>query len=95
MKQKNKLDILSYIASDLNLIHSNNITHGDLHSGNILQNDLYNAYIGDLGFAASINKTLNIELEGIYGALPIPFQLHSIVTAISNSVYFIGIIHIC
>ncbi|RIB10680.1 kinase-like domain-containing protein, partial [Gigaspora rosea] len=51
-------------------IHSNNIIHCDLHSGNILQDDLYNAYIGDLGFATSINKTLDKESGGIYGALP-------------------------
>ncbi|RIB22381.1 hypothetical protein C2G38_2174067 [Gigaspora rosea] len=31
---------------------------------------IYNAYIGDLGFATAINKTLDSESRGVYGALP-------------------------
>ncbi|RIB17457.1 kinase-like domain-containing protein [Gigaspora rosea] len=69
MSWEKKLNLLSYIASDLELIHSNNIVHCDLHSGNIFQNDLYNAYIGDLGISISMNKTLD-QPDGIYGALP-------------------------
>ncbi|RIB11486.1 kinase-like domain-containing protein [Gigaspora rosea] len=67
MKWEKKLDLL---ALDLQLIHSYNIIHCDLHSGNIFQNDIYNAYIGDLGFATSINKTLDEKSGGIYGVLP-------------------------
>ncbi|RIB07229.1 kinase-like domain-containing protein [Gigaspora rosea] len=70
MKWEKKLDLLSYIAMDLNLIHSHSLIHRDLHSGNIFQNDLYNAYIGDLGFATAVNKTLDSESRGVYGALP-------------------------
>ncbi|RIB24896.1 kinase-like domain-containing protein [Gigaspora rosea] len=70
MKWEKKLDLLSYIALDLQLIHSYNIIHCDLHSSNIFQNDIYNAYIGDLGFATSINKTLDKKSGGIYGVLP-------------------------
>ncbi|RIB09083.1 kinase-like domain-containing protein [Gigaspora rosea] len=70
MKWEKKLELISYIALELHKIHSNNIIHCDLHSGNIFQNDLYNAYIGDLGFAKSINKILDKESKGIYGALP-------------------------
>ncbi|KAF0441073.1 kinase-like domain-containing protein [Gigaspora margarita] len=36
---------------------------------NIYQNDLYNAYIGDLGFATAVNKTLDSESRGVSGAL--------------------------
>ncbi|RIB26086.1 hypothetical protein C2G38_2164261 [Gigaspora rosea] len=73
IKEK-KIELLSYTASDLQIIHSNNIIHCDLHSGNIFQNDLYNAYIGDLGFATSINKT-NIKafmIDKINWPLPCP-----------------------
>src|SRR5260364_163361 len=69
MNWEKKLNLLSYISSDLELIHSNNIVHCDLHSGNIFQNDLYSAYIGDLGISISMNKTLD-QSDGIYGALP-------------------------
>ncbi|RIB08193.1 kinase-like domain-containing protein [Gigaspora rosea] len=70
MKWVKKLELLTYIAFDLNLIHSHDLIHRDLHSGNIFQNDLYNAYIGDLGFATAVNKTLDSESRGVYGALP-------------------------
>ncbi|RIB23965.1 kinase-like domain-containing protein [Gigaspora rosea] len=69
MKWEKKLELLSCIASDLRLIHSYNIIHCDLHSDNIFQNDIHNAYIGDLGFASSVNKTLS-KKSGIYGTLP-------------------------
>ncbi|RIB19421.1 kinase-like domain-containing protein [Gigaspora rosea] len=74
IKWEKKIDLLSYTASDLQIIHSNNIIHCDLHSGNLFQNDLYNAYIGDLGFATSINKT-NIKvfmIDKINWPLPCP-----------------------
>ncbi|RIB12439.1 kinase-like domain-containing protein [Gigaspora rosea] len=69
MKWEKKLDLLSYIASNLEMIHSHNIIHCDLHSGNIFQDDLNNAYIGDLGFATSINKALVKGSGGLYGVL--------------------------
>ncbi|RIB07933.1 kinase-like domain-containing protein [Gigaspora rosea] len=69
MKWEKKLELLSYIAFDLQLIHSYDIIHCDLHNGNIFQNDLHNAYIVDLGIAKSVNKTLDKESGGIYGAL--------------------------
>ncbi|RIB07210.1 kinase-like domain-containing protein [Gigaspora rosea] len=69
MKWEKKLELLSYIVFDLQLIHFNDIIHCDLHSGNIFQNDLYNAYIGDLGIAILVYKTLDKESKGIYGAL--------------------------
>ncbi|RIB04976.1 kinase-like domain-containing protein [Gigaspora rosea] len=70
MEWEKKLELLKYISSDLQIIHENDIIHCDLHSGNIFQNDLHNAYIGDLGIAKSINKTLDKEVRGIYGSLP-------------------------
>ncbi|RIB27271.1 kinase-like domain-containing protein [Gigaspora rosea] len=70
MRWEKKLELISYIALDLQLIHSHNIIHRDLHSGNIFQDDLHNAYIGDLGFAIAINRTLEKESNEIYGALP-------------------------
>ncbi|RIB07214.1 kinase-like domain-containing protein [Gigaspora rosea] len=70
MKWNKKLELLSSITLDLQLIHSNNIIHCDLHSGNIFQDNLHSAYIGDLGIAISVNKTLDKESRGIYGTLP-------------------------
>ncbi|RIB27266.1 kinase-like domain-containing protein [Gigaspora rosea] len=70
MRWEKKLELISCIALDLQLIHLHNIIHRDLHSGNIFQNDLHNAYIGDLGFAIAINRTLEKEYNEIYGALP-------------------------
>ncbi|RIB21886.1 kinase-like domain-containing protein, partial [Gigaspora rosea] len=67
MPWEKKLGLLGYIASELQLIHSHNIIHCDLHSGNILQNDLYNAYIGDLGLSRLANDDLKSRA---YGNLP-------------------------
>ncbi|RIB24481.1 kinase-like domain-containing protein [Gigaspora rosea] len=49
MEWKDKLNLLQCITSDLQIIHSHDLVHRDLHSGNILQNDFKNAYIADLG----------------------------------------------
>ncbi|CAG8778951.1 8820_t:CDS:1, partial [Ambispora leptoticha] len=70
MKWSEKLSLLSNIAFDLQLIHSHNIIHRDLHSGNILQNKLYSAYIGDLGIAISIDEESETKFKGVYGNLP-------------------------
>ncbi|RIB12316.1 kinase-like domain-containing protein [Gigaspora rosea] len=71
MKWEKKLDLLSSIAFDLQLIHSHDIVHRDLHSCNILQDNIYDAYISDLGFATSVNKTLETESrKKIYGIMP-------------------------
>ncbi|RIB13551.1 hypothetical protein C2G38_2197524 [Gigaspora rosea] len=40
MNWKDKLNLLQCIASDLQVIHSQDLIHQDLHNGNILQNDL-------------------------------------------------------
>ncbi|RIB21888.1 kinase-like domain-containing protein [Gigaspora rosea] len=67
MSWEKKLGLLGYIASELQLIHSHNIIHCDLHSGNIFQNDLYNACIGDLGLSRLANDDLKSRA---YGNLP-------------------------
>ena len=51
LEWKKKLNLLLCIASDLQIIHSQNLIHRDLHSGNILQDNLYSAYIADLGLS--------------------------------------------
>ena len=68
LEWKKKLNLLLCIASDLQIIHSQNLIHRDLHSGNILQDNLYSAYIADLGLSISANIAL--EKEGVYGVLP-------------------------
>ncbi|CAG8623451.1 1960_t:CDS:2, partial [Ambispora leptoticha] len=52
---KDKLNLLQCIASDLQIIHSHNLIHRDLHSGNILLNSLKSAYIADLGLSITAN----------------------------------------
>jgi serine/threonine protein kinase len=70
MPWEKKLGLISSIVFDLQLIHSHDIIHCDLHSDNIFQSSLYSAYIGDLGFAKIANKILVTESKGVYGALP-------------------------
>ncbi|RIA99853.1 kinase-like domain-containing protein, partial [Gigaspora rosea] len=88
-----KLQLLSYIAFDLKIIHSHGIIHRDLHSGNILQNKLYNAYIGDLGLAEAVDKVL-AKSNGIYGVFPYiaPEVLRNRGNTPASDVYSFGII---
>ncbi|RIB27585.1 kinase-like domain-containing protein [Gigaspora rosea] len=67
MDWKDKLTLLQSIASDLQIIHSHDLIHRDLHSGNILLNSLKSAYIADLGLSISANIT---KSDGIFGILP-------------------------
>ncbi|GBC39519.2 kinase-like domain-containing protein [Rhizophagus irregularis DAOM 181602=DAOM 197198] len=67
-----KLNILSYIARGLTIIHRRNFIHRDFHSGNILLEKTGQIdqrwIIGDLGLSQSANSTLlNNE---IYGVMP-------------------------
>ena len=71
LKWKRKLNLLLCIASDLKIIHSQDLIHRDLHSGNVLQrHDLHCAYIADLGLSISTNIKSKSEHDGIYGVLP-------------------------
>src|SRR5260363_227094 len=70
MEWKDKLNLLQCITSDLQIIHSHDIVHRDLHSGNILQDDLKNAYIADLGLSITVNILLKSKSDGIFGILP-------------------------
>ena len=70
MEWKNKLNLLHFIASDLQIIHSQEFIYRDLYNGNILQDDLYNTYIANLGLSISKNMALKAERCGIYGILP-------------------------
>ncbi|RIB06417.1 kinase-like domain-containing protein [Gigaspora rosea] len=66
MRWEKKLILLLSIISDLEIIHSQNLIHRDLHSGNILLNSLCDAYIADLGLTISADA----QSDGIYGVLP-------------------------
>ncbi|RIB02505.1 kinase-like domain-containing protein [Gigaspora rosea] len=70
MDWKDKLNLLQCIASDLLIIHSQDLIHRDLHSGNILLNSLKSAYIADLGLSITANIASKSNLGGIYGILP-------------------------
>ncbi|CAG8625008.1 11424_t:CDS:2, partial [Ambispora leptoticha] len=67
MKWKDKLNLLNCIVSDLEAIHSEELSHRDLHSKNILQDDLRSAYIADLGLSASASIK---QEDQIYGIIP-------------------------
>ncbi|RIB25080.1 kinase-like domain-containing protein [Gigaspora rosea] len=73
MEWKDKLNLLQCITSDLQIIHSQELVHRDLHSGNILLNSLKSAYIADLGLSITANielKSLKSKSDGICGILP-------------------------
>ena len=92
MEWKKKLNLILCIASDLQIIHSQNLIHRDLHSGNILQDNLYSAYIADLGLSISANIAL--KKGGVYGILPYiaPEVLGGNQYTIESDIYSLGII---
>ncbi|RIB23168.1 kinase-like domain-containing protein [Gigaspora rosea] len=70
MNWKDKLNLLQCIASDLQIIHSHDLIHRDLHSGNILLNSVKSAYIADLGLLISVNSASISKSDRICGILP-------------------------
>ncbi|RIB27359.1 kinase-like domain-containing protein [Gigaspora rosea] len=90
MDWKEKLTLLRYIANDLQIIHSQELVHRNLHSGNILQNHLHDAYIADLGLSIPLNG----ESHGVYGILPYiaPEILNGGQYTTSSDIYSFGII---
>jgi len=95
MEWKKKLNLILCIASDLQIIHSQNLIHRDLHSGNILQDNLYSAYIADLGLSISANIALKKEeSRGAYGILPYiaPEVLCGNPYIVKSDIYSFGII---
>ena len=70
MDWKDKLNLLQCIASDLQIIHSHDLIHRDLHSGNILLNSFKSAYITDLGLSITANIALKSKSDKICGILP-------------------------
>ncbi|RIB07074.1 kinase-like domain-containing protein [Gigaspora rosea] len=94
MEWKNKLNLLQCITSDLQIIHSHDLVHRDLHSGNILQDDFKNAYIADLGLAITANIELKSKSDGIYGVLPYiaPEILNKQPYTKASDIYSFGII---
>lgn len=94
MEWKNKLNLLNCLASDLQIIHSRELIHRDLHSGNVLQNHLESAYIADLGLAISTNIDSKIESDKVYGILPYiaPEALMGNPYTTASDIYSFGII---
>ncbi|RIB16761.1 kinase-like domain-containing protein [Gigaspora rosea] len=94
MEWEKKLNLLHCIASDLQIIHSQEFIHRDLHSGNILQNKLYNAYVADLGLSILKKTALKAEHCGIYGILPYiaPETLERGQYTTASDIYSFGII---
>jgi serine/threonine protein kinase len=65
----NKLYLLLDIARGLQLFHSNELIHRDLHIGNILYNNLI--YITDMGLCKPANHNVSESTKNnIYGVLP-------------------------
>ncbi|RIB17829.1 kinase-like domain-containing protein [Gigaspora rosea] len=94
MRWKKKLSLLICIASDLQIIHSQDLIHRDLHSGNILLNDLNHAYIADLGLSTTVNIASTSKSDGIYGVLPYidPEVFDSQLYTQKSDIYSFGII---
>ncbi|RIB17299.1 kinase-like domain-containing protein [Gigaspora rosea] len=94
MRLEKKLSLLRNIASDLQIIHSQNLINTDLHSGNILLNDLNHAYIADLGFSIPDNLTSTLKSDGILGILPYidPEVLNGKSYTKKSDIYSFGII---
>ncbi|RIB21455.1 kinase-like domain-containing protein [Gigaspora rosea] len=94
MDWKDKLNLLQSIASDLQIIHSRDIIHRDLHSGNILLNNFKSAYIADLGLSISANIMPKSKYDGIYGILPYvaPEVLNNQPYTKASDIYSFGII---
>src|SRR5277367_261644 len=91
---KMKLNLLCCIASNLQIIYSQNLIHQDLHSGNILQDNLYSAYIADLGLSISANIALKTESDKVCGILPYiaPEVLYGNPYTVESDIYSFGII---
>jgi len=94
MRWKDKLTLLHCIASDLQIIHSQELIHRDLHSGNILLDHLHSAYIADFGLSISTNIASNAERCGVYGILPYiaPEALDRGYYSTASDIYSFGII---
>ncbi|RIB04275.1 kinase-like domain-containing protein [Gigaspora rosea] len=94
MEWKHKLTLLHCIASDLQIIHSHELIHRDLHSGNILVSGPGSAYIADLGLSISTSIALKGERHGVYGVLPFiaPEVLDKGQYTTASDIYSIGII---
>ena len=94
MDWKDKLNLLQCIASDLQIIHSHDLIHRDLHSGNILLDSLNSAYIADLGLSITANIALKSNPDGICGILPYisPEVLSNQPYTKASDIYSFGII---
>ncbi|RIB00019.1 kinase-like domain-containing protein [Gigaspora rosea] len=94
MDWKDKLNLLQCIASDLQIIHSHDLIHCDLHSGNILQSNLKSAYIADLGLSITANIALKSKSDRICGILPYiaPEVLDKRQYTKASDIYSLGII---
>ncbi|RIB20160.1 kinase-like domain-containing protein, partial [Gigaspora rosea] len=91
---KDKLNLLQCIALDLQIIHSQELIHRDLHSGNILLNSFKSAYIADLGLSITANIELKSKSYEICGILPYiaPEVLSEQQYIIKSDIYSFGII---
>ncbi|RIB26695.1 kinase-like domain-containing protein [Gigaspora rosea] len=94
MDWKDKINLLQCIASDLQIIHSHDLIHCDLHSGNILQSNLKSAYIADLELSITANIALKSKSDRICGILPYiaPEVLNNQQYTKASDIYSLGII---
>ncbi|EXX69391.1 Bck1p [Rhizophagus irregularis DAOM 197198w] len=87
-----KLNILLEITMGLNVIHTRNFIHRDLHSGNILL-DNSSWLICDLGLSQSTNNT-SFNNNEIYGVLPYiaPEIFNGVAFSKKSDIYSMGMI---
>ncbi|RIB20710.1 kinase-like domain-containing protein [Gigaspora rosea] len=88
---RDKLNLLQCIASDLLIIHSQDLIHRD---ENILLNSLKSAYIADLGLSITANIASKSNSDGIYGILPYiaPEVLNKRIYTKESGIYSFGVI---
>ncbi|RIB12199.1 kinase-like domain-containing protein [Gigaspora rosea] len=81
-------------CNSLQIIHSHDLIHCDLHSGNILLNSFKSAYIADLGLSIAANIALKSKSDRICGILPYiaPEVLNKQQYTKASDIYSLGII---
>ncbi|RIB22056.1 kinase-like domain-containing protein [Gigaspora rosea] len=93
MKWIEKVNLLFYIAYDLQLIHSLDIIHCNLNDGTILQYDINNAYINSFSLSLTVQEAsiAKSELIGnLFHLAPEVFDEHTFIKA--SDIYSFGII---
>src|SRR6266498_1798522 len=94
IKWNEKLDILKYIAKELDHIYNQKIIHRDFHIGNILYDKESEVIISDLGISKSLIQSTNDNDNEIYGIISymVPEILRGKEYTTASDIYSFGMI---